>query len=148
MWRQEELSRINATTSGPERKAALCALLEQEAQLIASIGRHRLEAGKQNKEDQMKKFLDAVSDRCVFCVISNLEIFGLAWCFWQTLLQHFLAFFIGQSAIKNIALKFAKITIEVQIFAELPVSLLVQCREPQDPIWYSTRTLKAQFGTH
>ena len=71
VWRQEELSRINATTSGPERKAALCALLEQEAQLIASIGRHRLEAGKQNKEDQMKKFLDAVSDRCVFCVISN-----------------------------------------------------------------------------
>ena len=70
VWRQEELGRINASTSGPEHKAALCALLEQEAQLIASIGRHRLEAGKQHTEDQKKKFLDAVRDSS--CLVAAL----------------------------------------------------------------------------
>ena len=61
VWRQDELCRINETTSGPERKAALCALLEQEAQLIASIGRHKIAAGQENKEEAIRKFLDAVS---------------------------------------------------------------------------------------
>jgi len=28
VWRQDELCRINETTAGPERKAALCALLD------------------------------------------------------------------------------------------------------------------------
>ena len=60
MWRQEELSHINETTTGAERKAALCFLLEQEAQLIASIGRHRVMADKQNKEIDTHKFLDKV----------------------------------------------------------------------------------------
>ena len=61
VWRQDELHRINETTAGPERKAALCALLEQEAQLIASIGRHKITAGQENKEEATKRFLDTVS---------------------------------------------------------------------------------------
>ena len=60
VWRREELQRIDETTSGPERKAALCALLEQEAQLIASIGRHKIAAGEKNKEQDIKNFLDKV----------------------------------------------------------------------------------------
>ena len=61
MWRQDELRVINETTSGAERKAALCALLEQEAQLIASIGQHKNVAAKESKEKNTKRFLDAVS---------------------------------------------------------------------------------------
>lgn len=61
VWRQDELRRINETTAGPERKAALCALLEQEAQLIASIGRHKITAGQKNKEEATRRFLDMVN---------------------------------------------------------------------------------------
>lgn len=60
MWRQDELKRIDACTSGPERKAALCGLLEQEAQLIASIGRHRISANQRNKVEETRRLLDAV----------------------------------------------------------------------------------------
>ena len=61
VWRQEELDRINQTTSGAERKAALCMLLEQEAHLISSIGKHKVSASKITKEDEIRKFLDKVS---------------------------------------------------------------------------------------
>ena len=61
VWRQDELRTINETTSGAERKAALCGLLEQEAELIASIGQHKIEANKDHREKVVQKFLDAVS---------------------------------------------------------------------------------------
>ncbi len=61
VWRLDELGRINQTTSGPERKAALCDLLEHESQLIASIGKHKIEAGKEHKSMAVQRFLDAVS---------------------------------------------------------------------------------------
>lgn len=60
-WRQEELARIDQTLTGAERKAALCMLLEQETQLIASIGRHKLEADGENKDKRVQDFLDKVS---------------------------------------------------------------------------------------
>ena len=59
-WRQEELETINASLSGAKRKAALCHLLDQETQLIASIGRHKLEADTDNKQRAIQKFLDKV----------------------------------------------------------------------------------------
>eukprot|EP00731_Ephydatia_muelleri_P008636 Em0004g974a len=58
MWRQDELKHINSSTSGPERKAALCELLEKEAELIASIGRHKNAAHENNREGEMKAFLE------------------------------------------------------------------------------------------
>lgn len=58
MWRQEEIALIDATTSGAERKAALCCLLEQEAQLIASIGRHKVVADATNKDSEAIRFLN------------------------------------------------------------------------------------------
>jgi len=61
----EELGHINEELSGPERKAALCALLEQETQLIASIGRHKIEATKENKEKSIQRFLDKVCEERV-----------------------------------------------------------------------------------
>ena len=61
VWRQDELNRINQTTSGPERKAALCLLLEEEAHLIASIGRHKVVAEEEGRGAQIKRFLEAVS---------------------------------------------------------------------------------------
>lgn len=61
MWRQDELGVINETMTGAERKAALCSLLEQEAQLIASIGQHKNAAVRENKDKNTKRFLDAVS---------------------------------------------------------------------------------------
>ena len=51
---------INASLSGAKRKAALCHLLDQETQLIASIGRHKLEADTENKQRAIQKFLDKV----------------------------------------------------------------------------------------
>ena len=60
VWRQEEIAHINATTTGPERKAALCGLLEQEAQLIASIGRHKIVADQKNQASEAMRFLNKV----------------------------------------------------------------------------------------
>ncbi|XP_066579864.1 IQ motif and ubiquitin-like domain-containing protein [Amia ocellicauda] len=61
-WRREEEERINAMLSGPERKAALCALLEQETQLIASIGRHRVAAGEENSKKSVQAFLEKCAE--------------------------------------------------------------------------------------
>ncbi|XP_026874591.2 IQ and ubiquitin-like domain-containing protein isoform X2 [Electrophorus electricus] len=57
-WRQEEVEHIDATLCGAERKAALCALLEEETQLIASIGCHRIAAGERNQEKAVQAFLN------------------------------------------------------------------------------------------
>jgi hypothetical protein len=59
-WRQEEEERINASLSGAERKAALCLLLEQQTQLIASIGRHKLDSDTENREKRIMSFLNKV----------------------------------------------------------------------------------------
>ena len=59
-WREEEVGRINSELTGAERKAALCQLLEQETQLIASVGRHKLEADGDNRKLIVQKFLDKV----------------------------------------------------------------------------------------
>lgn len=56
------MERINNTLTGAERKAALCALLEQETQLIASIGRHKLNADEENLQKAILFFLDKVSE--------------------------------------------------------------------------------------
>ncbi|XP_030334142.1 IQ and ubiquitin-like domain-containing protein isoform X1 [Strigops habroptila] len=58
LWRQEETEQINRTLTGAERKAALCGLLEQEAQLIASIGRHKLNADEENRQKAILHFLN------------------------------------------------------------------------------------------
>ncbi|XP_040514509.1 IQ and ubiquitin-like domain-containing protein isoform X6 [Gallus gallus] len=58
LWRQEETERINRTLTGAERKAALCGLLEQETELIASIGRHKLNADQDNQQKAVLRFLD------------------------------------------------------------------------------------------
>ena len=62
-WRLEEIQKINETRSGPERKAALVGLLEQESYLIGSIERHRIKANKTNKDEHVNKFLDKVRQR-------------------------------------------------------------------------------------
>ncbi|XP_055139816.1 IQ motif and ubiquitin-like domain-containing protein isoform X1 [Symphalangus syndactylus] len=60
-WRQEELTRVNQSFTGAERKAALCELLEKEIQIIASIGRHRYIAYMANQEAAIQAFLDKCS---------------------------------------------------------------------------------------
>ncbi len=60
-WRIEEVEHINVTLSGAERKAALCALLEQETQFISSIERHRMAAGMRNQDKAIQAFLNKVS---------------------------------------------------------------------------------------
>ncbi|XP_018560559.1 LOW QUALITY PROTEIN: IQ and ubiquitin-like domain-containing protein [Lates calcarifer] len=57
-WRCEEEQTINSSLCGSERKAALCLLLEQEAQLIATIGRHRIAVHNNNYDKTIRKFLD------------------------------------------------------------------------------------------
>ncbi|CAJ1056035.1 IQ and ubiquitin-like domain-containing protein [Xyrichtys novacula] len=60
-WRCEEEQQINSTLRGAERKAALCALLQQETQLIAAIGQHRIAAQSSNYDTTVKSFLDKSS---------------------------------------------------------------------------------------
>uniref|UniRef100_A0A8C5MXZ3 IQ motif and ubiquitin domain containing n=1 Tax=Leptobrachium leishanense TaxID=445787 RepID=A0A8C5MXZ3_9ANUR len=60
LWRKEEVERINQHYSGPDRKEALCTLLDQEAQLIASIGRHKIDAGEEN----LKKAIQQLLSKC------------------------------------------------------------------------------------
>ncbi|XP_029288907.1 IQ and ubiquitin-like domain-containing protein isoform X2 [Cottoperca gobio] len=57
-WRCEEEQRINSSLRGAERKAALCSLLEQETQLIAAIGRHRIAVQNNNYDTIVRNFLD------------------------------------------------------------------------------------------
>ncbi|XP_070828220.1 IQ motif and ubiquitin-like domain-containing protein isoform X2 [Chaetodon trifascialis] len=57
-WRHEEEQRINSSLRGAERKAALCSLLEQETQLIASIGRHRIAVHSSNYDKAVRTLLD------------------------------------------------------------------------------------------
>eukprot|EP00111_Clytia_hemisphaerica_P006283 TCONS_00018189-protein len=57
-WRQEEIERINTNHSGPERKAALVGLLEQETYLIQSIERHRINADRNNEEAHILRTLE------------------------------------------------------------------------------------------
>ncbi|XP_078076272.1 IQ motif and ubiquitin-like domain-containing protein isoform X2 [Mustelus asterias] len=62
VWKQEELSNINRTLTGPERKAALYTLLEQEAQLIASISRHKFDAAKETGPKLIQNLLNKCAD--------------------------------------------------------------------------------------
>ncbi|XP_060695459.1 IQ and ubiquitin-like domain-containing protein [Hemiscyllium ocellatum] len=62
VWKQEELSNINRTLTGPERKAALYTLLEQEAQLIASISRHKVDAAKETGPKLIQNLLNKCAD--------------------------------------------------------------------------------------
>uniref|UniRef100_A0A3Q3T0K2 IQ motif and ubiquitin domain containing n=1 Tax=Mastacembelus armatus TaxID=205130 RepID=A0A3Q3T0K2_9TELE len=57
-WRREEEQQINLSLRGAERKAALCSLLEQEMQLIAAIGRHRIAVQNNNYDATIRNFLD------------------------------------------------------------------------------------------
>jgi len=59
-WRQEEVENINKTLQGAERKAALCQLLEQETELIASIGRHKIDSDAENRVLRIQRFLSKV----------------------------------------------------------------------------------------
>ncbi|XP_018413236.1 PREDICTED: IQ and ubiquitin-like domain-containing protein [Nanorana parkeri] len=58
LWRKEEVERINQQYTGAERKAALCALLEQETQLISSIGRHKIDAGEESQQKAIQSLLN------------------------------------------------------------------------------------------
>ena len=61
MWRKDELAKIDESLKGPERKAALCSLLEQEAELIASIGRHQIVADDDRRRQNIRKILEKVN---------------------------------------------------------------------------------------
>ncbi|CAH2278169.1 IQ and ubiquitin-like domain-containing [Pelobates cultripes] len=60
IWRKEEIERIDQMYSGTERTDALCNLLEQETQLIASIGRHKIDAS----DDNQKKVIQQLLSKC------------------------------------------------------------------------------------
>ncbi|XP_070763055.1 IQ motif and ubiquitin-like domain-containing protein [Enoplosus armatus] len=60
-WRCEEEQQINSSLRGAERKAALCSLLEQETQLIAAIGCHRIAVQNNNYDKTVRNFLDKVA---------------------------------------------------------------------------------------
>ncbi|XP_053107586.1 IQ and ubiquitin-like domain-containing protein [Hemicordylus capensis] len=62
IWRQEEIECIDNTYVGAERKAALCAVLEKEAHLIASIGRHKLNADEENQQKAILSFLEKCAE--------------------------------------------------------------------------------------
>ncbi|KAJ8387714.1 hypothetical protein AAFF_G00151450 [Aldrovandia affinis] len=57
-WRNEEAEDINATLTGAKRKGALCTLLNEEVQHIASIGQHRQEAARKTEQKAVQTLLD------------------------------------------------------------------------------------------
>ncbi|XP_008409464.1 IQ and ubiquitin-like domain-containing protein isoform X2 [Poecilia reticulata] len=57
-WRNEEEEQINCSLRGAERKAALCALLEQEMEFIAAIGRHQINVEAINQDQMIRNFLN------------------------------------------------------------------------------------------
>ncbi|XP_023144615.1 IQ and ubiquitin-like domain-containing protein isoform X1 [Amphiprion ocellaris] len=57
-WRREEEQQINSSLRGAERKAALCSLLEQETELIATIGRHHITFQNNNYDEIVQHLLD------------------------------------------------------------------------------------------
>uniref|UniRef100_A0A3Q3XLE0 IQ motif and ubiquitin-like domain-containing protein n=1 Tax=Mola mola TaxID=94237 RepID=A0A3Q3XLE0_MOLML len=57
-WRSEEEQRINSSLRGAERRAALCALLEQEQQCISTIGRQQISAQANNYDKAVRNLLD------------------------------------------------------------------------------------------
>lgn len=59
-WRCEEEQQINSSLKGAERKAALCALLEKETNLIADIGRHRIAFNSTKHDKTIRIFLEKV----------------------------------------------------------------------------------------
>jgi hypothetical protein len=65
-WRQEELAKINASKTGAARKAALAMLVDQEAELIATIERYKIEASKENREKQIQFLLEKVGLKLKF----------------------------------------------------------------------------------
>ncbi|RMZ94353.1 IQ and ubiquitin-like domain-containing, partial [Brachionus plicatilis] len=60
-WRSEEIEKINATKTGAARKAALAMLVDQEAELIATIERYKIEANKENKDRNIQILLEKMS---------------------------------------------------------------------------------------
>ena len=72
-WRNEEMALIDEVYSGPERKAALVGLLEQEAHLIASIDRHKLVADEENKDEDQECFKQGLCNLSVFVMSGNLQ---------------------------------------------------------------------------
>lgn len=75
VWMQEEMEQINRTLTGAERKAALCALLEEETQLIACIGMHKLDANLKNQQKSILHLLGKVSNQAdhTECQITGTE---------------------------------------------------------------------------
>ena len=65
------MARIDELYSGPERKAALVGLLEQEAHLIASIDRHKLAADEENRDKRIKGFLNKVWLNLCLCIVCS-----------------------------------------------------------------------------
>ena len=63
-WRQKELSRIDETLTGAERRVALAQLIDEESQLISCIARRRAGAIEDNKKAAIKKFLNKVRATC------------------------------------------------------------------------------------
>ena len=72
-WRLEELARINATKTGAARKAALAMLVDQEAELIATIERYKIEASKENREKQIQFLLDKVRTFYLFSRVFGFD---------------------------------------------------------------------------
>ena len=59
-WRLEEIEKINMDKTGAARKAALAMLVDQEAELIATIERYKIEANKENKDKNIQILLEKV----------------------------------------------------------------------------------------
>lgn len=60
-WRLEEIDKINFAKTGAARKAALAMLVDQEAELIATIERYKIEANKENQDKNIQILLEKVN---------------------------------------------------------------------------------------
>ena len=54
------MDEINTSLQGVDRKVALCSLLDKETQLVAAIGRHKINAQDGNEKTRIMAYLEKV----------------------------------------------------------------------------------------
>lgn len=61
-WRRKQVSQINATLKGKQRRRALVALLDKETELLRSLEAHRAIRSARRRNAAIARFLQEVSD--------------------------------------------------------------------------------------
>lgn len=71
-WRRKQVSQVNATLTGKQRRRALVALLDKETELLRSLEAHRAIRSARRRNAAIARFLQEVS--ASFFLLHHFEI--------------------------------------------------------------------------